>query len=171
MHLMAKETKKEKKARLAAARRNRFKGVNVPVVLESYAQSAVWTEALFNVNPVEFLTGRIPENKTVYNPGSDGGSVITLPELAGFRRSGFSGQIGGNFGTYADNAVDAMARNLSGGAADYDTMTAIRGMVMPAVTSAGIGIGFNIGKKMTRKPRAAANRLIKRFELDKWIKF
>lgn len=158
---MAKgETKKERAKRLAANRRNKFRGINPINIAEGYAQTAVWTEAFFHTNPIEFVTGMADGT---YNPGSDGGSTITLPELAGFRTGGHSGKIGGSYGSYADNALDAVSRNLSGGikATEHNWMTASWGLVRPAVTSAIIGGGFRWGKKLTSAPRAKVNKFIR----------
>jgi len=176
---MAKETKKQRAARLARARRNRFKGLNVVNAAETYAQLSIWSDAMLGVNPISFVTGVIPENASkkggAYNPGADGGHTVTLPELAGFRKGGHSGELGGNYGSYADNALEAVARNLSGGyqtsKADVNVWTSLRGMIMPSIQSAAVGIGFNWGKKLTRTPRRKANELLKKVQLEKWIKF
>jgi hypothetical protein len=160
------ESKAAKAKRLAKARRNRFKGINLVSTVEGYVQTGIWTEALFHANPFEVVTGRTyGDDGPIYNPGSDGGDVITLPEILGFRGGGHSGQIGGDYGTYAPDAITAVARNLSGGInttlADTNWMSASWGLLMPAVTTAAVTVGFKWGKKLTSKPRARVNKFLK----------
>jgi len=111
--------------------------------LEAYVQTSIWTEAALGVNPVEFFTGVVGGK---YKPGVDGGNVITLPELLGAGPGG----VGGNFGSYASNLPEAINKNMGG----------IEGVIMTGLKSAGVGIGFNLVKKMTRKARSGLNRQI-----------
>lgn len=154
---MAKQTKKEKAAAARARARNRNKGLNVIAVSEAYLQTGVWTEKLFNTNPFEFVTG-ITEG--VYKPGRDGGGRITVPELL----TGFKG------GTHADNAVDAVKRNIAG-KSDASIAEVGMGLLWPAVQTSLISAGFKFGKKMTSRPRAALNRTLRDFNLGGLIRF
>jgi len=123
--------------------RRRFTGLAVLPALEAYVQTSIWTEAALGVNPVEFFTGITSKG---FNPGADGGQVITLPELLGAGPGG----VGGNFGSYASNLPEAINKNMGG----------IEGVIMTGLKSAGVGIGFNLVKKMTRKARSGLNRQI-----------
>jgi hypothetical protein len=127
--------------------RRKFTGLAVLPALEAYVQTSIWTKAALGVNPVEFFTG-ITQFSTgpEYRPGTDGGERITLPELLGAGPGG----VGGNFGTYASNLPEALAKNLGG----------IEGVVMTGLKSAGVGIGFRLINKMTRKARSGLNRQI-----------
>jgi len=142
-------------------RRAKFTGINLLSAAEGYVQTSIWTEKLFNVNPYEFVTG-IVDGK--YKPGADGGSRISIPELLGAG----SGGIGGNFGSYATDLPNAIARNLTG---DWksDKKPGVQdvavGLIMPAFQTALVGVGFKFGKKLTSKPRAAVNRQLKNFGL------
>ena len=98
---------------------------------------------MLNVNPVEFFTGVVGGK---FNPGGDGGSVITLPELLGAGPGG----VGGNFGAYASNLPEAINKNMGG----------IEGVIMTGIKSAGVGLGFRLVSKMTRKARSGLNRQI-----------
>jgi hypothetical protein len=138
---MAKMTKKQKAA--AARRRNRMKGVNVLSLAEGYIQTSIWTEKLFRTNPYEFVTGI---TSGTYNPGSDGGSVISIPEMLGMRGGGNTGALGGSFGSYAADLPGAVARNITGKTAS-DPMQIVSGLVMPAVQTTLVGVGFKFGKK------------------------
>ena len=133
---------------------------------EGYVQTNVWTNALFNVNPFEFVTGIVDGN---YAPGRDGGSRITIPEMLGAGPGG----AGGNFGTFAADLPEAISRNLSGGwshTGGTDMMSAVGGLVMPAIQTALIGAGFKFGLKLTRKPRSAVNRQLKMLGLGDTVR-
>ena len=86
-----------------------------------------------------------------YNPGGDGGSVITLPELLGAKGR----SIGGTYGGYATGFFDAVAKNARAN--------------MPALTMAVIGIPViaKVATKALRKPvLTPANKLLKMTGLD-----
>ena len=147
-------------------RRKKFTGINALSLAEGYVTTSIWTEKLFNTNPIEFVTG-ITDG--TYNPGSDGGSVISIPELLGAGPGG----VGGRFGTYAKDLPNALARNISG---DWQSpknpsiANVAGGLVMPAVQTALVGAGFRWGKKLTSKPRAAVNRQLRNFGLGDMIR-
>ena len=127
--------------------RRKFTGLAVLPALEAYVQTSIWTQAALGVNPVEFFTGITTTGGVPsYRPGIDGGERITLPELLGAGPGG----VGGNFGTYASNLPEAINKNLGG----------IEGVVMTGLKSAGVGIGFRLINKMTRKARSGLNRQI-----------
>ena len=151
-------TKAEKKKAAARARRNRSKGVNVLALAEGYVQTGIWTSKLFNTNPWEFVTGI---TGGTYNPGSDGGSVISIPEILLKK--------GGNFGTYAADLPSAVAKNITG-KSTTDPIEVATSLIMPAVQTALVGVGFKFGKKMTNRPRAAINRGLRQFGLNDFIK-
>ena len=87
--------------------RRKFTGLAVLPALEAYVQTSIWTEAALGVNPIEFFTGIVGGK---FKPGTDGGQVITLPELMGAGPGG----IGGNFGSYAKNLPEAIQKNMGG---------------------------------------------------------
>ena len=151
--------KKQRKAR------KKFTGLNVLSLAEGYVQSNIWTEKMFRANPVEFATGIVDGT---FNPGGDGGSVITIPEIVGFGSRSFN-QSGGNFGSYANDLTGAVARNISG-KADANAYDVGLGLVMPAIQTALVGAGFKWGKKLTSKPRAAVNRQIKMLGLGQMVR-
>ena len=102
------------------------------------------------VNPIEFFTGVTGGFKTggsmQFRPGTDGGERITLPELLGAGPGG----VGGNFGSYAENLPEAIMKNMGG----------VNGAIKTGLYSAGVGIGFRLINKMTRKARSGMNRNI-----------
>lgn len=117
--------------------RRKFTGLAVLPALEAYVQTSIWTDAALGVNPIEFFTG-ITEG--VYKPGRDGGSRLTLPEIV----TGFKG------GSYAETIPEMINKNLGG----------LEGVIMTGLKSAGVGIGFRLISKMTRKARSGMNRNI-----------
>ena len=136
--------------------RRRFTGVNVLNLAEAYALTGVWTEAAFRTSPIEFFTGVVGGK---YNPGRDGSAVITLPELLGAGPGGVGGNFGGTAGKY-DNLQNSVSSNIGG----------LEGLVMPAVKSAGISIGFKIAKKITRKPRSMLNAQLRAFGVGDMVR-
>ena len=146
-----------KMARRGKKRRapRKFKGIRVVPAVEALAQATIWTEATLNVNPIEFLTG-VVDGK--YNPGGDGGSVITLPELLGAKGRAF----GGTFGSYAANLPEAVVKNIGG----------LEGLFMTGIKSAGLAVGFRVFNKLTRKARSGINRqILKPFGVDEVVRF
>ena len=124
--------------------RRRFTGINVLKAAEAYALTSIWTEAAFNVNPVEFLTGTVAGK---YNPGADGSSVITLPELFGAGPGGFGGNYGATSPGGKGGFLGQVEHNLGG----------LEGIAMTAVKSAITSGGFRLVSRLTRKPRSMFN--------------
>jgi hypothetical protein len=139
--------------------------VNLLSLAEGYVQTNIWTEKMFRTNPFEFATG-ITDGS--YNPGGDGGETISIPEIIGFGSRSFN-QSGGNFGSYANNLTEAVARNISG-KVDANAYEVGMGLIMPAVQTALVGAGFKWGKKLTSKPRAAVNRQIKMLGMGQLVR-
>jgi len=136
------------------SRSRRSKTVNLVNVAQSVVVGNAMTMGLFGTNLAEFLTGRIDGK---FNPGADGYSKVTLPELLGFTASGFRpGNIGGNFGSRT--AGDALAYNFNAhGGKMIATM-----ILAPAA--------FKIGTKLTAGPRRSANKLLDMSGLKKVVK-
>lgn len=148
------------------SRRAKFTGVNVLTLAEGYIQTNIWTEKMFRTNPIEFVTG-ITDG--TYNPGQDGGKTISIPEIIGFGSRSFN-QSGGNFGSYANDLRGAVARNIADTNSEYTTYDVGLGLLMPAVQTAMVGVGFKWGKKLTSKPRAAVNRQLKMLGLGQMVR-
>jgi len=127
--------------------RRKFTGLAVLPAIEAFVQTSIWTQAALGVNPVEFFTGfTTTGGVTSFIPGRDGGERITLPELLGAGPGG----VGGNFGSYAKDLPEAIMKNLGG----------VGGVVKTGLYSAGVGIGFRLINKLTRKARSGLNRQI-----------
>ena len=133
----------------------RFKGLRVVPAIAALGQATIWTEAAFNVNPIQFLTGIVGGK---FNPGGDGGAVITLPELLGAGPGG----VGGNFGSFAADLPEAVVKNIGG----------MEGLFMTGLKSVRFGIGVNIFTKLSRKARSGINRqILKPLGVDEFVRF
>lgn len=117
----------------------------------------VLTQSAFKTNPIEFITGFTSGG---YNPGRDGSSVITMPELLGAGPGGFGGNFAGTAGKY-DNLPNAIVSNVGG----------VEGLAMSALKMTGIGVGFKLARVVTRKVRSRLNReVIKPLGLQSMVK-
>ena len=105
---------------------------------------------MFNTNLVEFVTGNT-ENAGNGNPyGSDGASIISLPELLGV---GKNVDFGGNYGS--STLMKELEKNLRAN------------WFMMAVGVVGIPVVANVAMKLIRKPIILpANRMLKNVGLD-----
>ena len=143
---------KKKKAKS----RRKFRGINLLIVAEAYALTNIWTEAAFQTNPIEFLTGTVGG---AYNPGRDGSQVITLPELLGAGPGGFGGTYAGTAGKY-DNFTNSVMTNVGG----------LPGLAKTGLKTAGVSIGFRLVSKLTRRPRSMLNRQLKNFGIGDMVR-
>ena len=133
-------------AKSTTRRRRSTPKTNLLTLMESALLANSVTEAAFNTNIKEFLTGVTDKG---YRPGSDGSSVITLPELLGAGPGG----IGGN---YAEglNFGKVLKSNIK----DNGAQLLVSLIVIPAA--------FRIGSKLLKKPRAQANRMLRMSGLE-----
>ncbi len=63
----------------------RSKNLSLTGVAQAYIVGSAMTKAVTGNNLIDFVTGA---NEGTFNPGSDGGQRISLPELMGFTVSG-----------------------------------------------------------------------------------
>jgi len=139
MGRMARRNMKKK-----APRRRKSQRINLVNLAESAILADAVTKGLFGANIVGFLTGRVDGK---FAPGADGYATITLPELMGFSKTGFSvANIGGRYGT--KSFLEGVQYNL----ANKGTQMAATLILTP--------IAFKVGKQLTAKPRRSANRLL-----------
>lgn len=129
--------------------RRRFTGVNVLDAAQAYTQLAIWSKATLGLNPWEFLT-----------EDSGGHSRnITLKELLGMGTHGgaglsstYQGVVGG------DSALDMIAYNFK------------ENWLEATIQSTLTGVGFTVAKRLTRKPRAQANKMLKQLGVGTMVK-
>jgi hypothetical protein len=127
--------------------RRKFTGWNLLTLAEGYAQTSILTDMAFRATPVEFLLG---------NPGPNayltGANKVSLKELIDGLMSG--GKIQGHSKTEWEYVVD----NVMSGWFDA------------GIKTIGTGIAFRAGTKLTRRPRAAANRMFKQLGIGDMVR-
>ena len=129
--------------------RRRFTGINVLDAAQAYAQLSIWSQALTNLNPVEF----------VLSPSGGGSTAITLTEVFGMGSQGGGGiseAWGSRYG--GRSAMDAIAYNFK------------ENWLQAAISSTLTGIGFTAAKKLTKSPRRMANKAIKQLGLGSMVR-
>ena len=112
-------------------------------VAESLLLANAVTKGAFNVDVQEFFTGKVDGR---YRPGTDGGQVVTLPELLGAGPGGFGGNYGSNF---PGGLPQVLKHNLQENGAQ---------LIMSLIV---IPIAFKVGSSLLKKPRRQANALLK----------
>ena len=107
---------------------------------QAYAQLSVWSNATVGLNPWEFLT-----------ESSGGGSTkVTLKEMLGMGSHGGGG------------ISDSWSAVVGGtGAFDMIAYNFRDNWIEATIQSTLLGVGFGVAKKLTRKPRGMANKMLK----------
>ena len=133
-----------RKSRKSRTRRTTPK-INILNVAESALIANAVTEGLFNSNLKDFLMGT---KDGAYKAGADGAERLTLPEILGL---GKNIALGGNYGghkTYSSFSATVMEN-------------AKKNLPTMAFSLITIPIGFTVASKLTKKPRASTNKLLK----------
>ena len=117
---------------------------------QAYAQLTIWSKALTELNPIEFVT----------ETGSGGGSRnLTLRELLGMGANAGSG-VSSNYASVfgGEGAMDVLAYNFK------------KNWLEASIQSTLTGIGFTAAKKLTKSPRRMANKAIKQLGLGSMVR-
>jgi len=125
----------------------RFTGVNLLNLAESIVYANIASETMFNLSIREFLDPNHPG----YVVGETGSNNVTLKELMNSLAGG-TGGVDANTARavgFSQNAFGAVGQNLK--------VNAVKG----ALSMVGTGIGFRIAKRLTSKPRAQMNKLLR----------
>ena len=132
---------------IAKPRRRTAKNVNILNIAESALLANAVTQGLFNSNLKDFVMGT---RDGVYKAGIDGAERLTLPEILGI---GSKVAFGGNYGSPLtkgyENFSSAVMSNAKNNLGDM------------ATSLIGISVGFTLATRLTKKPRATANKLLK----------
>jgi hypothetical protein len=129
----------------AQPRRRTAKNINILNIAESALLANAVTQGLFNSNLKDFVMGT---QNGKYNPGADGGDRLTLPELFGAGPGGFGGSYGAIPTKGFENFSSAVMTN-----AKNNFMTMGAQLIF-------IPLGFTLASRLTKKPRASANKLL-----------
>jgi hypothetical protein len=136
-------------------RRRRFKGVNVTDAALGYVGVSIWSEALLGVNPIQFFTKQ---------PASSSTGKLNIYEI-------IDGLMGGDGGVNPATVSQYYPKGTAPtafGIIEHNART--RGLEAVA-KSIGLGIAGTVGKKVTKKPRATLNKLIREFGFGDMIRF
>ena len=118
--------------RMKKTRRTRKPKLNLVNVAQTVVVANAVTSTMFNTNVVQFVTGQT-SSPNAY--GSDGSSIMSLPELLGI---GPSVKFGGNYDTGRSFSTQWRANLAANGGAG---MLAAKVVLIP--------VGFKIGKALT----------------------
>ena len=133
--------------------KRRNTALNLLNISESYIQTAIWTEAAFQMNPWDFLTAGTPLSSAKWT--GQGETVISARELLMWPSSAVGG---GDTSAAGNSRLAVVGENL-------------RGQALPAIVKTiGVGIGFKVAKKLLAKPRRQINAGLKAAQLNTMIK-
>jgi hypothetical protein len=130
----------------AKPRSRTAKNVNVLNIAESALLANAVTQGLFNSNLKDFVFGT---RNGAYVAGGDGAARLTLPEIFGMGDIPLGGNFGANPSKGYENFSSAVMSN-----AKANFMTMGTSLIL-------IPIGFTVASKLTKKPRATTNKLLK----------
>jgi hypothetical protein len=133
----------------AKPRRRTAKNVNILNIAESALLANAVTQGLFNTNLKDFVMGT---RDGVYVAGGDGASRLTLPEILGVGKIPFGGEYKGSAAVAKVGFENFSSTVMSNAKANFATMGS--SLIL-------IPIGFMVASKLTKKPRASANKLLK----------
>ena len=131
----------------AKPRRRTAKNINILNIAESALLANAVTQGLFNSNIKDFVMGT---RDGAYVAGRDGGERLTLPEIFGV---GSKIAFGGNYGSNPQVGFENFSSTVMTNAKN-NFMTMGASLIL-------IPIGFTVASKLTKKPRATTNKLLK----------
>ena len=131
----------------AKPRSRTAKNVNILNIAESALLANAVTQGLFNSNLKDFVMGT---RDGAYVAGRDGAGRLTLPEIFGV---GSSIAFGGNYGSPPPKGFENFSSAVMTNAKN-NFMTMGTSLIL-------IPIGFTVASKLTKKPRATTNKLLK----------
>ena len=131
----------------AKPRSRTAKNVNILNIAESALLANAVTQGLFNSNLKDFVMGT---RDGVYKAGIDGAERLTLPEILGI---GSKVEFGGNYGSPLTKGYENFSSAVMSNAKNNFGNMATSLILIP--------LGFTVASKLTKKPRATTNKLLK----------
>ena len=131
----------------AKPRKRTAKTVNILNIAESALLANAVTQGLFNSNLKDFVMGT---RDGAYVAGKDGGDRLTLPEIFGV---GSKVAFGGNYGATPMRGFENFSSAVMTNAKD-NFLTMGASLIL-------IPVGFTLASRLTKKPRATTNKLLK----------
>jgi hypothetical protein len=133
----------------AKPRSRTAKNINILNLAESALLANSVTQGLFNTNLKDFVFGT---RDGAYVAGGDGAARLTLPEIFGVGKIPFGGEYKGSAAAPPVGFENFSSTVMSNAKANFMTMGA--SLIL-------IPIGFTVASKLTKKPRATTNKLLK----------
>ena len=147
--------------------------------LEGYMLANVATQNLFNANPLEFMLGDLNQGGLPMQPtgfqmlmGPTPAGTISLRELLTNTMSGQNRTIVGwtkgqaVYGT--SNALNPITQGSNFETVAQNFSDNIGNII---ISTAGIGVGFRVAKKVLRKPIGMANKTLRNLGLGSTLQF
>tara|TARA_R110000782_G_scaffold230305_1_gene316604 strand:- start:3067 stop:3507 length:441 start_codon:yes stop_codon:yes gene_type:complete len=131
----------------AKPRSRTAKNVNILSIAESALLANAVTQGLFNTNLQDFVMGT---RDGAYVAGIDGAKRLTLPEIFGV---GSRVPFGGNYGKNPDAGFENFSSTVMSNAKENFITMGTSLILIP--------VGFTLAGRLTKKPRATANKLLK----------
>jgi hypothetical protein len=132
----------------AKPRSRTAKNINLLNIAESALLANAVTQGLFNSNLKDFVMGT---RDGAYVAGGDGASRLTLPEILGVGKIPFGGEYKGSAAVAKVGFENFSSTVMSNAKANFATMGS--SLIL-------IPIGFSLASRLTKKPRASANKLL-----------
>tara|TARA_R110000822_G_scaffold52682_2_gene136391 strand:- start:690 stop:1136 length:447 start_codon:yes stop_codon:yes gene_type:complete len=123
--------------------------INLLNIGESALLANAVTQGLFNTNLKDFIMGT---RDGAYVAGFDGASRLTLPEIFGVGKTPFGGEYQGSSAAPPVGFENFTSTVMSNAKNNFMTM---------GVSLILIPIGFTVASKLTKKPRATTNKMLK----------
>jgi hypothetical protein len=144
------QRKNRKSGRFTKSTRRRSKPkTNLTKIAVSGLVANSITQGMFNTNLLEFVTGNTNPARAGGDWGTDGSTVLSLPELLGINRKGVNVAFGGNYGSGYD-LQSVLVKNFK----ENWGQIAMGVILIPIVA--------NVVTKVIRKPIILpANRMLK----------
>lgn len=134
------------------SRPRRSNKINLTSLAETAIIGSAMTKMFFNVNLASFFTGVTSGSNagTGFYPSGDGGSRITLPELAGINSAGkfAASRVGGTYSS-GETFTSTVLQNMRNNA------------FQAVATAVVVPIVFRMGKKTFRKPLSVIRKGLK----------
>lgn len=136
--------------RKAKSRRRKFTGINAGNAIEGVIQANILSKLATNSSAWDFLTAGTPVNPNTPTSG-DGQQTLTLKEIINWT------------GTISNLSPAGQTANM--GVAEVVWENLKDGWMEAAIQSAFVNVGFRVGTKLLKRPRAQMNRGLRQLGL------
>jgi hypothetical protein len=139
--------------RKTKSRRRKFTGINATTTLEAVVQANILSQAATNSSAWDFLTAGTPVNPDT-KTRSDGTYTLTLKEII-------------NWTGGSENVNPALGDM---GPAEVVWVNLKENWMEAAIQSAFVNVGFRLGSKMLKRPRAQLNKGLRQLGMGDMVR-